>query len=329
MALLAVHADWSVDPAKRWMTVAHGTGQKFVLAAPVPVGDPATLFARLLALAENAAVAFGIDAPLGVPRAWAACRPEADFCAFLAGLAPNDPFFQVAATLGEITQARPFYPARGVRGMRQAEHAAALGFADSFGLRRACDRATDLRPAGAPLFWTLGANQTGKAALSLWRDMLIGPRPGSPLYKIWPFAGDFLHILAPGTVTVAETYPAECMRALGISTAGSKRRQADRAAAAPSIKAAMARLDAHADASLTAAITAGFGADAAGEDRFDSVLGVLGVVAVLRGVLPDRPPHLPIDPWVTRWEGWVLGQRALPRVAPQDQPPGSPPAPPL
>ena len=53
----------------------------------------------------------------------------------------------------------------------------------------------------------------------------------------------------------------------------------------------------------------GFGADAAGEDRFDCVLGVLCVLNVLAG---NRPDTAPADPWISRWEGWVLGQTALP-----------------
>jgi hypothetical protein len=64
-------------------------------------------------------------------------------------------------------------------------------------------------------------------------------------------------------------------------------------------------------AALAAMLDAGFGADAAGEDRFDSVIGLLGLVAVLDGARPD---FIPDDPWVRAWEGWVLGQTALPRA---------------
>jgi phosphatidate cytidylyltransferase len=44
-------------------------------------------------------------------------------------------------------------------------------------------------------------------------------------------------------------------------------------------------------------------------DRFDSLLGLLCVLTVLAG---ERPDTVPADPWITRWEGWVLGQTALP-----------------
>jgi hypothetical protein len=59
----------------------------------------------------------------------------------------------------------------------------------------------------------------------------------------------------------------------------------------------------------------GFGADAAGEDRLDCVLGLLNLVAVLDGARPDLVPE---DPWVRRWEGWVLGQTEMPAAGGQD-----------
>jgi len=53
-------------------------------------------------------------------------------------------------------------------------------------------------------------------------------------------------------------------------------------------------------AGMARMIEDGFGADAAGEDRFDSVLGVLAVINVLAGHRPDGTPD---DPWLRRWEG--------------------------
>ncbi|MGH7041547.1 MAG: hypothetical protein ACREFY_05370, partial [Acetobacteraceae bacterium] len=54
------------------------------LIAPAPVGEVATLLARLRAVGGGVPVALGVDFPLGLPRAYAADRPEADFPAFLA-----------------------------------------------------------------------------------------------------------------------------------------------------------------------------------------------------------------------------------------------------
>ena len=306
-ATVVAHADWSVDPRKRWMAVLRRDGRRWRLAAPEKVGALETLFPRLLA--GGGAVALGVDLPLGLPRAYAAAHArEVDFPAFLRGLAGRPDFFRVCAELAEIGPARPFYPARGRAGMTRAAHEAALGLGPG-GLSRACDRATAERPAGAPLFWTLGANQTGKAALSAWRDLLL---PGLAAHdlRLWPFAGAFRDLLAPGAVAIAETYPAEALRHLGLRLAGSKRRQADRAALAPAFLAAIAGLGVVAEPEARAAIAGGFGADAAGEDRFDCTLGALCVLNVVLGHRPDTAPD---DPWLRRWEGWVLGQTALPR----------------
>ena len=310
---LAVHADWSTDPRKRWMTQARPTAAGWRVAAAVPVGALADWTQRLRASADGGAVALGVDLPLGVPRRYAHAHAEAaDFPAFLRGLAHRAEFFAVCATLDEITPARPFYPARGVAGMTRAAHAAALGLGDAGGLSRLCDRATALRPAGAPLFWTLGANQTGKAAITAWRDWLLPGLAAGDDLRLWPFEGRLADLLAPGAVVIAETYPAEAMRQRGLAMSGSKRRQSDRAALAERLLDALEERRAMPEPDLLAAIRDGFGADAAGEDRFDSLLGLLGLLAVLDGAQPDAVPD---DPWIRRWEGWVLGQTHLPRDA--------------
>jgi hypothetical protein len=306
-ATVAAHADWSVDARKRWVAIARRDGAAWRLATPAPVGDVATFLARLRDLAGDGAVALGADLPIGLPRAYAAMLAEPDFQHFLTTAATRPDFFQVCATLAEIRPDRPFYPARGVRGMTRAAHAIALGLGGAAGLSRACDRATAERPAGAPLFWTLGANQSGKAAIAAWQHLLL---PALGAIRLWPFAGSFCHLLAPGATALAETYPAEALRHLGIRLKGSKRRQADRAAVADRLIEAMRRLAVRPDPHLRDAAADGFGADAAGEDRFDCVLGVLCVLNVLAG---NRPDTAPPDPWIQRWEGWVLGQTALPQ----------------
>ena len=288
------------------MTVAHGATGGWRIAAPCPVGDVGTLLDRLSVSGE--AVALGVDFPLGLPRAYAALHAlEGDFPAFLRGLPARPDFFEVCAGLDEIAPGRPFYPVRGVKGMTRLSHALALGLADATGLSRACDRATLERPAGAPVFWTLGANQSGKAAISAWRDLLLPALASPNPPALWPFDGPLLQLLTPSRVVVAETYPAEALRQLGLRLRGSKRRQTDRAALAGPLRTVMAGLGAVPDAGLEVWLDTGFGADAAGEDRFDSVLGVLCVLAVLAGVRPDDAPE---DPWIRQWEGWVLGQRA-------------------
>jgi hypothetical protein len=295
------------------MTVIRAEGQAWRVGAAEPVGPPETLLARLRARAAGGAVALGLDCPIGLPRAYAALHAgtAADFPDFLRRLGPASPFFSVAGTLEAIAPHRPFYPDLGKAGMTRLSHARALGLADAAALCRACDRATAERPAGAPVFWTLGANQSGKAAISAWRDLLGPALQGPDPPRLWPFAGAFRDLLAQGAVAVAETYPAEALRQLGLRPAGSKRRQADRAAYGPALLRAMQLLDVMPDDAAAAAITTGFGADAAGEDRIDCLLGALCVLSVVTGARPDDAPA---DPWIAAWEGWVLGQTAEPGV---------------
>ena len=312
---LAAHADWSVDPRKRWITVASRKTRGWTVAAPQLIGDVSTLLARLIAEAEGGAVALGADLPIGLPRAYAATLMDADFPTFLRGSGKLPDFFSVCPTLDDIRPDRPFYPARGIAGMTRLSHALALGLPDASALSRACDRATAERPAGAPVFWTLGANQSGKAALAAWRFLIMPALDTtrslqSPVtLQLWPFDGPFRSLSSPGTVALAETYPAEALRHLGIRLRGSKRRQTDRSAIAGTLATALDRQDAVPDDAMRRALFDGFGADAAGEDRFDSVLGMLCVLNVLAG---NRPDTAPADPWIQRWEGWVLGQTALP-----------------
>jgi hypothetical protein len=87
------------------------------------------------------------------------------------------PIFSVCSRVDDIRPERPFYPARGAAGMTRLSLARALSFTDASALSRACDRACDRataeRPAGAPLFWTLGANQSGKAVIAAWQTLIL------------------------------------------------------------------------------------------------------------------------------------------------------------
>ncbi|ODU58294.1 MAG: hypothetical protein ABS99_04385 [Acetobacteraceae bacterium SCN 69-10] len=308
---IAAHADWSIDPRKRWISVARLDGAGWHLAAPAPVGPVETLLPRLRAQAGEGTVVLGVDLPLGLPRAYAArWARQPDFPSFLRALASRPGFFAVCDTLDQLGPDRPFYPRRGLAGMTRAAHAAALDLGGPAGLSRACDRATAERPAGAPLFWTLGANQTGKAAIAAWRDWLLPELAGPAPPRLRPFEGRLADLSGRNATIMAETYPAEALRHLGLKLPGSKRRQTDRAALAEPLLARMRRLAVRFSPDLGAILASGFGPDAPGEDRFDSLLGVLCVLNVLAG---HRPDFIPDDPWIRRWEGWVLGQTALPR----------------
>jgi hypothetical protein len=317
--MIAAHSDWSVDPRKRWVTIGKSRGDGWVLDEPHPAGTVGRLLERLAGEAEQQGVVLGIDCPIGLPRAYAAQLKGYDgFPRFLRSLTPDALFFKVAETIEDVSLARPFYPRGTVSGPgHKMALAKALNLASTADLWRRVDLQTESRPAAGQLFWTLGANQCGKAALAAWRDLLL-PALNDTAVKLWPFDGSLHNLAIPGQVVVAETYPAEALRQIGLKLTGSKRDQASRRALADGFCKVMERLRIEPSDALRDVIRNGFGEKEAGEDPFDSFIGALGVINILNGNRPDRPAGA-ADPW----EGWVLGQTDLPKLQ-QDSKNGNP-----
>ena len=61
-------------------------------------------------------------------------------------------------------------------------------------------------------------------------------------------------------------------------------------------------------AAMAADIRDGFGAAANGEDRFDTTVGLFGMLNVALGL---RPPGDPAERVLRRVEGWILGQQPV------------------
>jgi len=306
---IVVHADWSVRPGKRWM--AHGTRQSdggYLAHAPQPVGGPATLLYRLRSWAgPRGVVLAGFDFPIGLPFHYARAVGVDDFVALLPRLGGGEweSFYRVAERAEEIGLHRPFYPQR--PGGAERRHLVEGPGVQHFGeLRRICERGGRGRPEAAPLFWTLGAKQVGKAAISGWRDMLA-PALRDPALDValWPFSGALRTLLQRGRVVVAETYPAEYYDRLGIPLPTRKGRQAFRAMATRALHAWLKRREIDVTLALAEAAEAGYGEGADGEDRFDAVVGLLGMLDILLG---GRPPGAPRDERIGRVEGWILGR---------------------
>ncbi|MEZ5752355.1 MAG: DUF429 domain-containing protein [Paracoccaceae bacterium] len=292
----AVHCDWSVSPDKRVMAQARRVDGCWRVSPPEPVDDPATLIDRL---SGRGPVLLGLDLPIGLPLAYARVAEITDFRTALPRFAPA--WFDVCDTPEEISPDRPFYPRR-PGGARRAQLLNGLGMIDPQDLLRRCERATSTRSAACSLFWTLGGNQVGKAAISAWGEVL---RPAVGRIALWPFDGDLPDLLSRDGLTVAETYPADVYGRLGLPRRGwSKRAQAGRQAVAQPI---VDWLERHAlpDAELAALVRDGFGTGASGEDAFDALVGLIGMLDVIDGRMPD---HAPADPRIRQIEGWILGQ---------------------
>ena len=305
---LVAHADWSIDPKKRWLVrAALRSDGRFCALAPEPVGPLETLWADLERASDGSALV-GFDFPIGLPRAYAERAGIDDFAAELTRFGDGRfaDFYDVARESHEISLARPFYPDR-VGGRRGSHLLDGLGLSEHADLLRWCERRTADRNAACALFWTLGGNQVGKAAIAGWRHLLAPAlRSGADL-AIWPFHGGLHDLLATHRLVVAETYPGEVYRHLGLGLRGGKRRQEVRRSNAARLIAWANEADVALARALALEIEDGFGSDRAGEDRFDAVVGLFGMLEV---VLGRRPSGEPDDPVVRRIEGWILGQQA-------------------
>ncbi len=312
---LIAHADWSLNPGKRWMVIAtRADDGRWSVEAPRKVADVASLpeLPRTLrAQAGDGGIFWGLDAPLGVPVKWAAKVDVTDWRALLPKLGQDKwaEFWQVCEDASEISLHRPFYPKR-PGGTRQHHILDALGLESGDDIRRLCDYPS----AGgtpAPLFWTMGANQMGKAAITVWRD-LLQPMLDGPLARhvhLWPMDGELSKFTAEDDpIIVCEAYPGEINGWLELEVASgnkSKRDQAHRREDAEAIAAMLERCDARLTDEAQTQLTDGFGAASDGEDRFDAMVGACGMLMVMAG---ERPVHEPQEEVLRNVEGWVLGR---------------------
>jgi hypothetical protein len=161
-------------------------------SAPEPVADAGTLIERLRHRADGAVVVVGFDFPIGVPQTYANRAGIQTFRSFLHHVATGGraSFFNVARTPEEISIDRPFYPSAPA-GARQYHQLEALGVTAVDDLRRVCERPRAGRRAAAPLFWLVGPNQAGRAAIAGWRDVLIPSLRSDARVALWPFDGQF------------------------------------------------------------------------------------------------------------------------------------------
>jgi SAM-dependent methyltransferase len=297
-----------MHPKKRWIAVATLAGSCYTLHPPQLVGDAATLFVRLSARAgKNACVLAGFDFPIGVPIRYAARAGIRSFREVLPQLGHGEwsRFYDVAESRGQINSRRPFYPQR-PGGTAMSHLLDGLGVATASDLLRRCDRGYPGRPAAAPVFWTMGAKQVGKATITGWRDLLSPALRSSGVdVALWPFDGGLDELLASKRVVIAETYPAEFYNHLGLRF-GSKRCQEDRASTAPTLLRWTEDNAVALTAEMSAAIRDGFGDRRDGEDPFDAAVGLFGMLGVVLGNRPTGEPDLPS---VKRVEGWMFGQR--------------------
>lgn len=302
---VVAHCDWSRDGRKRWLATAVRQAGGWVTQAPELVGDTATLVERLRRRAvAPGALLIGFDFPIGLPEAYARAADLVSFRAALDlfGSGAWSAWYDVARSRDEIALHRPFYPARsGGKGeMARAHLFDALGLGGEALLRR-CERKTADRQAAAMLFWTLGSNQVGKAAITGWREIIV---PRRHTIGLWPFDGDLADLTARHAVVVAETYPGDVYPTLGLPRGWSKRNRDGRQRVGRHILDWLDARRAIDAAALRPLIRDGFGDKDRDEDPFDATIGLLGMLEVVDG---RRAEGAPTDEAVRTWEGWILG----------------------
>jgi hypothetical protein len=300
-----IHADWSVHDNKKWMATAERRPQGWQVAAPRLV--PSASEFRDCWLFSGRRVLAGFDFPIGVPMAFGKKTGFRNFPEALAEFGSGEwkEFFCVADNADDISLTRPFYPRTYPKGRRQADLLGALGLKTMDELLRACDRKTPTRRAACSIFWTLGGNQVGKAAIDGWKTVIQPAlRRGA---RLWPFAGRLDELSkSPGCV-LCETYPQEAYSHVGVRfrPGGSKRVQEDRRnAGAKVIPWAESRGVTFAHDAQEKLLD-GFGPSGSGEDPFDALVGLLSMIEVV-----DRRRADGSASGTDRitWEGWILGQ---------------------
>lgn len=284
------HADWSVDPRKRWLASARWCENRFVVDSPRPAWREPEFFDAL------GPALVGFDFPIGLPRSYASRAGISRFVNALPYL--SDQFYTIAERPEQISLQRPFYP-RVPGGSSHAHLLVGLGIWSMQELLRVCDAQAN----AAPLFWTLGAGQPGRAAIVGWRD-LLAPALRRDAIRIWPFHGELKELVAGGGPIVVEGYPAEAYARLGLGRSFGKQDQGRRAAAGEILIDWADYTGVQLSAALREEIQDGFGADSSGEDRFDAIAGLFGMIDVALGQspCPEPPPG-----FIRDVEGWIIG----------------------
>jgi len=296
------------------MAVAVRHADKFVASAPEQVLNTADLLERLQKRRQEAGpVLVGFDFPIGLPRAYGRAIELQDFRTALMtfGRGMWADWFKPAERPSEINICRPFYPLRpGKRGtVRKFHLTTALELSDDQLLRRCEHRFGDQR-AACPLFWTIGPNQVGKAAINGWNEVLVRALSSTTMRTaLWPFDGEITHLLERFECVLCETYPAVAYRHLGCCFAPheSKRSQGHRKSKGQQLRAWFDARDHQPTKDVVSEIENGFGDSATGEDRFDAFVGLLSMIDVIKG---PSVASVPTDVFIRCWEGWILGRGA-------------------
>jgi hypothetical protein len=305
LPVIICHADWGFSAKKCWLAQAKlGSDGRYTAHCPNYIENHTGLIPSIRRQIKEAGCAvLGFDFPIGIPTSYARMAEVADFKTFLRGLGQAEwaDFYNVARTRSEISVHRPFYPFRPGRA-RQAHLLSALGVDNIDDLRRECEKKRAGRRAACPLFWTLGASQVGKGATVGWREVLAPALRDDEAVLLWPFDGRLNDLLLLGKIVIVETYPTECYGWFFAEPLKGKGKLEVRSKARDSLIEWANSESVELDPALTRTIQEGF---PEGDDAFDAVVGLFGMIEV---VLGRRATGEPSEDRIRKVEGWILGE---------------------
>jgi hypothetical protein len=304
---LVYHADWSSNLKKRWCAKATvSVDGRYIASVPTLVGDLTALLKNLRDEAGKLGTVFaGFDFPIGVPAHYAkraGISKFRDFVPLLETAVWKD-FRSVCEKAAEISVHRPFYPHGAYKGRLKSDLFKAHGVTTIEPLLRLCERGGNGQRQACCLFWTLGGNQVGKAALIGWRDVLAPALQDGSKILLWPFDGQLDFLFKPGYTVIAETYPAECYGWFSDEPLGSKGDPENRKRFSALLSAWGGINNVIIDDGLRNAMRNGF---VTGEDdAFDAVVGLFGMLQICLGLRDSGEPD---DENIRETEGWILGR---------------------
>ena len=163
---------------------------------------------------------------------------------------------------------------------------------------------------------TVGCSSLSYAGLNQVQGLIAGcPERVQPMVEegddigLWPFDGALVDLLESRSIVIVETYPTEFYGHLGFrlgsGSGNGKQSQSARQAVAKHLLTAALQLGCEFSNAAHEAVGAGFGPRRDGEDSFDAMVGVLGMLKHLHA---SKPIDAPANPAVWSVEGWILGQ---------------------
>lgn len=309
---LIVHADWSVHSHKRWMVCAFlDTNSSYIIETPEPVGELSTFLYRIKQrVNRKAAIMIGFDFPIGIPLAYARKAGIKGFLSLLPQLGKGEwkDFYRVAETSEQIHIHRPFYPNKpGSKCIRELLDG--LNLSQIGDLRRQCEYIIPSRRTASPLFWTLGAQQVGKAAINGWKEVIFPGLMDDYLnIAIWPFSGNLFDLLNTDRMILVETYPSEYLIQIVSPLPGkrfSKRSHIHRMNISSFLLEWADKANVKLETPLVELIKLGFKEQIIGEDMFDAFVGLCKMIDV---VTKWNPCFEPKELTIREIEGWIFGK---------------------